>query len=861
MNSFVTTLLLLISLSAQAQFTDSFADGDFVNNPGWNGDTGHFEVDNNLELHLDAPSQTASSHLSTPSQAIGGASWIFSVRLEFNPSGSNHLDVHLTSSAPNPDTAARSYFVRIGDTDDEIALFRKANGNSSKIIDGTDGRVDEDPVEVRIKVERDSTGSFSLFSDTSGSGGSFILEGSGYDDLVQTSSFFAFRCTYTSTRSDKFYFDDIAVNGAPYQDSIAPSLDSLGSAGPGRIELYYDEALDPNSFDEGSFDLRPSIGAPDSLELFASQQGIHLYYPTGIPNDSSYELRIAPLSDTAGNSSDSLERSFLYRIPHPPEKGGVVINEVMADPNPPVSLPPREFLELHAADTLIQDLEAWSLLIGSDSIELPARTLSAGERVLVHEEADSSLFQDSSAILLENLPALTNGGEWVALIDPNGNLIDSVHYRDDWYGDSEKAEGGWSLERIDPTSPCRKGSNWSASIDPSGGTPGRKNSVHDPEHDRSPPTPLNARTTSADTVELRSDEALSKTTSFKEKLNIPDGPSIDTVLLKGEGKVVRIGLEEALDTGEWRVIETDPLPDCFGNMAAEGHSLEFVLPYSARKKDVVINEVLFDPFPGGVDFVEIFNRSERILDLSGWELARYKDSIEGHEMIDARELLLSADEHLYLSSEPRTVKANFPNSILENGYEMGGFPTYPNDSGTVILLRKGDKVMDRFSYRSAMHHSLIPEPEGVSLERIDPKGPTQDSNNWHSAAASEGHATPGYRNSQYMGKEKASKERLWTESRIFSPDMDGKSDLLRIHYRFSQQGMNCSLCIHDPRGRRISELADGETFGKKGSYTWDGTMTDGSKAPIGIYVIVLECVHPEGKQLIEKESCVLGTRW
>ena len=61
--------------------------------------------------------------------------------------------------------------------------------------------------------------------------------------------------------------------------------------------------------------------------------------------------------------------------------------------------------------------------------------------------------------------------------NPSGQVIDYLVYSDSWYQDAIKDDGGWSLERKNPFNPCSSDKNWIASIDPSGGTPGRKNST------------------------------------------------------------------------------------------------------------------------------------------------------------------------------------------------------------------------------------------------------------------------------------------------------------------------------------------------------------------------------------------------
>ena len=857
-------LLMVIMISCPpflyGQVQDSFADGNLDQNPTWSGDSAAFKVNSSKELQLDAPAVNASSFLVTPSKSIGGAEWRFFVRLDFPPSGSNYLDVHLTASSAKLDSAHKGYFVRIGDSEDEVSLYRQMGTNRKELIDGSNGRVDQAPVNIRVRAKRTGTGHFELELDTNG-GTNFFSEGSAYDSSIQVGAFFGFRCEYTSTRSDAFFFDEIKVSGSSFKDSIPPQLNDLKVPAKGVLELHYNEKLDTASVPISGFVLAPSGIKADSLAFGPQEEKLTLFFPPDLPNDSSYTLSVPSLSDTAANGTTPQQLPFHYLIPAKPQKGSVVINEIMADPTPVVKLAEREYLELHAADTLIQNLEGWTLVVGNDSLTLPPRTIRPGDRTLLIDPADSSLFKAPSPIFLDPFPPLTNGGERIELIGPNGASIDRVNYKDDWYGNAEKADGGWSLERIDPTSPCRGQANWKASEHPMGGTPAAKNATHDPSYDTKAPEIEESRPLDASTIELRYTEGLAPDTALSSYLWIPNGPSIDTSVQADKG-ILHLHLNSPLDSGYRYELKAQPIPDCFKNASGSLSRTSFLLPYEAVPEDVVINELLFDPLPDGTDFVECYNRSERTFDMSEWRLASFEDSITDPEKLGGRERLLPPDSYRYLSEDSGIVRKDYPGTPFGRGIQMEQLPTYPNDSGIVVLLNEKGNIIDRFAYNADMHHPLLQEQEGVSLERIDPDAATQQRGNWHSAASSADYATPGAENSQFKENEEGSqKHRLWSEPRIFSPDMDGDRDHLQLHYRFSKAGMNCSLRIHTPRGRVVKELADGQLLGRRGSFTWNGSMKDGSKAPLGIYVILMECIHPEGKRVIEKETCVVGTRW
>ena len=75
----------------------------------------------------------------------------------------------------------------------------------------------------------------------------------------------------------------------------------------------------------------------------------------------------------------------------------------------------------------------------------------------------------------------------MVLEGPEGLVIDSVYYRDTWYQNTAKENGGYSLEKIDPLNTCGEMNNWKASADENGGTPGKVNSVFANNIDILPP--------------------------------------------------------------------------------------------------------------------------------------------------------------------------------------------------------------------------------------------------------------------------------------------------------------------------------------------------------------------------------------
>ena len=60
---FLLLIIPFLYVSLHAQLIDDFSDGDFLNNPTWQGDTSNFIINVNNQLQLNAPSVTDTSFL------------------------------------------------------------------------------------------------------------------------------------------------------------------------------------------------------------------------------------------------------------------------------------------------------------------------------------------------------------------------------------------------------------------------------------------------------------------------------------------------------------------------------------------------------------------------------------------------------------------------------------------------------------------------------------------------------------------------------------------------------------------------------------------------------------------------------
>jgi hypothetical protein len=542
----------------------------------------------------------------------------------------------------------------------------------------------------------------------------------------------------------------------------------------------------------------------------------------------------------------------------------VVITEIMADPTPQVNLPNSEYIELKNVSGRTINLTGWRISTSTTtSGAFPPFQLEADSFVILTATSQVANFSSFGRVLgIPSFPALPNDGSVLTLRSNDGATIHSVEYNINWYQNALKREGGWSLEMVDVRNPCSGITNWMASKDASGGTPGKKNSVDANNPDQTPPRLL--RTYSLDSVTIIAvfDEPLdSLVAASLNKYSLSNNISIATALpVAPLFSTVTLNLSSPILPGTTYTLTVVNVQDCSGNtIGIHGHA-KVGLAEETLPLDLIINEILFNPKPNGYDFVEFYNRSNKILDLSKLSIANRNSSgaLASIRKLITTPYLIFPGEYLVVTESPESLSTLYfvpePSRILSLG-----LPSYPNTNGNVVLLNQQGEIVDEVAYSEKWHFDLITNREGISLERIDPNGPSNNPSNWHSAASTAGYATPGYKNSQFLQTNR-SNIKIEVLPKVFSPDGDGHDDFAIINYHVSEPGFVANITIFDAAGRPVRQLARNNLMGVTGSWKWDGLDDKSAKLPIGTYIIFIELHNLQGKKEQIKKTVVLAKR-
>jgi hypothetical protein len=543
----------------------------------------------------------------------------------------------------------------------------------------------------------------------------------------------------------------------------------------------------------------------------------------------------------------------------------VVIDEIMADPTPVVVLPTNEWIELKNTTANPISLSGWRIgdLTGVSG-PMPNFILQADSFVIVCTgSAVAAMSAFGTTISVTSFPSLDNDGDQLFLRASNGKIIHSVSYSSSWYQNVVKMDGGWSLEMIDTKSPCAGMSNWKASVDTKGGTPGKKNSIDAINNDTDSPKLKNAYTINNTTILLVFNEPIDSLKGATVSNYVIDGGITisSAITLAPLFNTVQLNSSATLQANTIYTITASNITDCKNNNIGSSNMARVGLPVEAAANEIIINEILFNPRSGGYDYVEFYNRSNKIFDASKIYIANRNSSgvVSSQKLVSPSPVYIFPGDYIVVTEDADNLSVNYLVQSPDKVFVLSTLPSYSDDEGDVVLLNFQGAIVDELKYKDDWHFKLIDNAEGVSLERIDPEATTQNENNWHSAASTAGYGTPTYKNSQYKLTQLVNAT-IEVTPKVFSPDNDGRDDIATIQYKVAAIGNVANITIFDASGRPVRNLVSNGVLGLSGYWNWDGLDDRGLKLPIGTYILYTEIFNLQGKKEKMKNTVVLARK-
>ncbi|ETK04906.1 hypothetical protein T229_06460 [Tannerella sp. oral taxon BU063 isolate Cell 5] len=580
--------------------------------------------------------------------------------------------------------------------------------------------------------------------------------------------------------------------------------------------------------------------------------------------------------------------------------GDVLINEVMADPRGLTKLPTTEYVELHNTTDHEIDLEGWAFVYDKTSIPLPDAELPAGGYAVLYKAGREISIADGAAeVAVKRFPVnMVNAGKPLALKDPSGTMIHSYAYPKAKAGRSiERGEGDkWHLS-TDPRGGTPGEENSEGALDkpdePKVFSPGDV-LINEVMADPRGLTKLPA----TEYVELHNttdhEINLEGWTFVYDKTSIPlpdaELPAGGYAVLYKAGREISVGEGAAevvvkrfpanmvnagkplalkdpsgtvihsytypkakagrsIERGEgdtWH-LSSDPRGGTPGEENSEGapdkpdepnkpnepNATEQVEP-----REIVLNEILFDPQPRGSEYIELYNRSDRTLSTHGLAIALRKS--DGHlgtrHSLTSLATTLAPGDYLVLTSDPNGVTSLIRTPALDV-IRRFKLPALNNQGATIVLLRTADStVVDEVTYSAKWHSSAVKIRRGVALERISPDGSSQEAANWTSASSETGYGTPGYKNSQ-----SGTSSQIEEGATISEPEYNASTRDYLIRYRMDKPDYRCQMAVYSSNGQKVAVIANNQLLTPEGEIRWDGA----GLTP-GVYIFYVELYHPDG---------------
>lgn len=663
------------------------------------------------------------------------------------------------------------------------------------------------------------------------------------------------------------------LGGSPAQQNahwnttvVEPKMSQLLVNDNSSLSLHFNQQMQIDELQDPShYSVDKGIGHPFQVMITDTAHSILLLFQQPLQQATTYQLTIEGLLHNCIGQAMSTPPHTSFMLNKIAESGDILIHEVMPDPLPSQGLPPYEYIELYNTANAPISLAQWQLHIDDKKLRLPAQLIAPHSYLLLCGSSSAEALSSYAPTQALAGFVLRNTQGRISLCNADGQLIHHIAYHSNWHEDG-KADGGWSLEMIDTDSYCLSADNWGSSVAATGGSPGHANSIEGTVENYPDIAIERVQVIDSMHILVRFNRAVDSSTlnqvssySIQPHIGNPNTchslfPAYRSVYLSLSSPLVAHTLYTLYIEG--------PLEDCLGN-SAQGQHIAVGLPQPIHKHNLVINELLFDAQHAKGEYIELVNRSDRVIALEQLSLSyiNINNADSNSYTTPLHGGLLLPQGYVVYSASPQRVMQSYPHVQADKLIYLEDFPPLSSTQGLLQLHLKQsrDSVIDRMHYHQDMHYSLLHSTQGVSLENIDyARLPAQ----WHSAASTAQYGTPTYRNSQYQAAgQAATTHHFECANKLFSPDNDGHEDILQIAYSLPQAGYQLHAQVFDSDGIMVRQLYNGELLGSSGTLYWDGQTDAYDKAPIGIYILWFEYFNLQGEVGYEKVSVVVATKW
>ena len=847
MKRLITLLILLHCFQfSNSQVADNFADGNLNSNPTWNGDTANFIVNSVKQLQLNASiAGTSTITTAVDLSAIDTIEWNLYLELSFAPSSQNNTKFYLFSSQNNLSNT-NAYYLQFGETgtNDAIQFYRQSGSVITLLGRGVDGRVAA-AFGVSIKVLKYPNGLIEVYTDYTG-GSDYQLEFSVNDAMNLNTGYVGWHCVYTNSNVSGFYLDNIYA-GSFIRDTIRPFLVDSKFINDSLIEIEFNECIKGFNL-SSNFHLINNSAVGFTANLDSSVFLIQLN--NKVSSGDTLQINLTAIQDLNSNISDTIFIQLVFIRCENISFGDLVISEVMCNPTGANNLPPVEYVELYNNSNKYLITKSLSFsdptsigIFGNDTICPRCYVVFTSAAGKLQLEAN-----DIIAKSVSSLPTLNNDGDELVLKD-SLRVLDILNYNATFYHDEFKSQGGWSIEKIKLDYLCTNTNNWSASCDARGGSPGLENCSDNIFMDLDNPMVQSIFVIDSNCIavlfneEINTDSLTVNDFIIDETLN----PIVIDVYKNYSDKIV-LKFNTLFIPNEVHTLQLNQIIDCSANRLLRDGKFKFGAGVPPSKGDIILNEIMFNPNDGCVDFVELYNKTDKILSIKNCSCCRRNSTtnqVEYNSKITTENLVVMPNDYLVLANTEEHFYQCYPTAQIDKTmyYQL---PSMNDDEGSILILDEAALIIDELNYSDDQHSQLLNSTEGVSLERINADASTSNYKNWSSASFSSGYATPTLKNSQAI-EGIVDESMISINPSVFSPDNDGFDDHALIEIKTNNAGSWTSVFILDVKGNKIKQLLNADLIGTNDKIIWDGTDNANRVVQSGIYIISAAIINEYGE--------------
>lgn len=827
---------LLFFLLCTCQFMTAQVN-QFDNIAFWQGHTNSYLIENN-QLQLKA-SQEGRSAVGKLVNIGDSCIWNLSVEFKFSPSVNNQFCVYFFADTADQDFISEGLYLQVGEvgSEDALNLFVVTKGEHRLIKSLFSGVFSSEGVHEILLVKKhhdyallvDEQEQFEFYCEVDVS--SFKKSYVGVWNRYTKSNVAGFAMHH-------FYIGTTLVDGFVAESTVydfevnnVQITFSRGLAGfqVKDVTLYGVESID-------SYLLIKDTLSVTFKERFGSE---------------SKQVLTVLFEDPLGNLL-SIDCQFW---PYDVDPFDVLITEVMSDFSGNTGyLKEGQYVELYNKSTHPVDLKKLCLIVDGDTVLLPAFVLGPSCYVVLMKTKPLAEYY-KNVLTVTGWKILSRNKGCLALITNNG-LIDEVIYDEQSCDDDFKREGGWSFEAPSIGDYCSFGGSWLYSNSQLGGTPGFDNSFDDEiEH-----AALRVKI-----IEYVSNDKISVSFNFKllpetiSQLNIRS--DLDVIKVERSSESINKALlffGEKMEKGKVYSFRLKGVKDCNDELLDENVRYFFGEPEQPEFGDLIINEVLASAVMDGGDYIEVYNNSAKLIDVSQVLVGMYTKAglLSNTQLLSDKKVMMAPGQYLCFSENVSAVTKVYLSPLqkdelsllqLESGFNL------PSSDGMVGLVNRSGETIDYIAYEDSWHTDMLTDYKGVSLERISFEGVSNSSENWHSASFDVNHGTPGYQNSNSMN-ENGLKKGLFLLDDYIELNNSGSGVGMRLTYSMKSQGYGLTGILYSPEGILIKVLCENVPLGVSGELSFDQDVFEQLKLPASIYVVVFEAIHSSNKKVNLKQS-------